>query len=158
MDPNFPANGNYPPQQNPYAPNFNAPPQAQQPYNAPPPAQPVYGPDQLRLQNEGWNTARNMHAGGIHPATIYDVLVKKGIDPPAAQRIVQSATSVPASSGKSEAGKDMLIGGGLIVLGLAITIGTYAAASDGGGYYLISYGPIIYGVIHFFKGVAKLGR
>lgn len=153
MDPNYNQQGypNYPQQGYPN-PQYQNYPQQQGQNPLPPPA----SPEQQRLQTEAWESARRLHAGGTHPATIYDILVQKGVDPVAAQRIVQSATSVPATNNKSEAGRDMLIGGLWIVGGLVITIGSYMAVSDGGGRYLITYGPIIYGVIRFFKGVAKL--
>jgi hypothetical protein len=49
--------------------------------------------------------------------------------------------------------------GGLIalVVGLAITIGTYAAAS-GGGVYFVAYGPMIFGVIYLIKGLVNVSR
>lgn len=140
----------------------------QQPYsNIPPQAPPQYGypphdpqndPNYQRLKSEAWQTARNMHEGGIPQATIYDVLMKKGLDPATAQQTVLSAMSYPAANRKGEAGKDMLIGGILIVVGIVITVATYSAASSSssGGHYLIAYGPVIYGVIRFFKGVSKL--
>src|SRR4051812_34891594 len=49
--------------------------------------------------------------------------------------------------------------GGLIalVVGLAITIGTYTAAS-GGGVYFVAYGPMIFGVIYLIKGLVNVSR
>lgn len=53
-------------------------------------------------------------------------------------------------------GHRMMITGGIIALvGIIITAATYSAASEGGGTYLICYGPIIGGVVTFFKGVAR---
>jgi hypothetical protein len=49
----------------------------------------------------------------------------------------------------------MLIGGLWIAGGLILTIGSYMAVSESGGHYFITYGPIIYGVIRFFRGVSK---
>lgn len=60
--------------------------------------------------------------------------------------------------GKKAAGrKNILIGAGLLVLGLIITIGTYSAASSsGGGTYVISFGPIIFGVIRLIQGLVQI--
>lgn len=153
MDPNYNQQG-YPNYQQQAYPNPQYPNYPPQQGYAPPQVQ--ISPEQLRLQTEAWDSARRLHAGGTHPATIYDILVQKGVDPVAAQRIVQSATLVPAANYKSEAGRDMLIGGLWIIGGVVITVGTYMAVSESGGHYLITYGPIVYGLIRFFKGVAKL--
>jgi hypothetical protein len=49
----------------------------------------------------------------------------------------------------------MLIGGGMFVLGMVITVGTLAWASmgSGGGRYVITYGFVIFGGINFFRGL-----
>ncbi len=67
--------------------------------------------------------------------------------------------SASSSSGGGESGgsgvRNMLIGGVLVVVGLAVTIGTYSAASESGGRYYVFYGPVIWGAIMFFKGLAQ---
>jgi hypothetical protein len=59
----------------------------------------------------------------------------------------------------NSAGKDMLVGGILCIIGVGITVGTYnaAASSPGGGTYFIAWGPAIFGAIQFFKGLGRLG-
>jgi hypothetical protein len=49
----------------------------------------------------------------------------------------------------------MLIGGGMFVLGIAITVGTFVWASMGssGGRYVITYGFVVFGAINFFRGL-----
>lgn len=49
----------------------------------------------------------------------------------------------------------MLIGLGLMVVGIAITGGTYAMAaySSGGGHYFITWGLIIVGGFRFVQGL-----
>jgi hypothetical protein len=55
-------------------------------------------------------------------------------------------------------GVKQLTGGAIaLVVGLAITIGTYQLAS-GGGSYFVAYGPMIFGVIYVFKGLANIMR
>lgn len=66
---------------------------------------------------------------------------------PAAQRSYAAA----ASSGNH--GRNMLIGGLVCGLGIAITVGTYSAASSGsGGSYTVCYGAMIFGGIQFIRG------
>jgi hypothetical protein len=55
---------------------------------------------------------------------------------------------------RSQGTTQMLVGGGLVILGIVITTATHdAAVSNGGGTYLVAYGPIIFGVIRFFQGL-----
>jgi len=49
----------------------------------------------------------------------------------------------------------MLIGAGMFVLGIVITVGTlaWAAMGSGGGRYVITYGFVVFGAINFFRGL-----
>ena len=56
------------------------------------------------------------------------------------------------------AGANIIFGLVLIVIGLAITVGTRdAAESSGGGTYVVAYGPMVWGGLLFFKGLFQLG-
>ncbi len=132
-------------------------PQAPPPNYYPNAPYPGYVPsyDQQRLYNEGLQITANLRAGGADNAAIYNVLVSKGLDPVMAQVIINSGLTY-VKSVRSVAQSDMLFGGLWLLGGVLITVGTYAAASGSGGFYLITFGPIIYGLIRFFKGVAKM--
>ena len=55
---------------------------------------------------------------------------------------------------RSQGTTQMLVGGGLVILGIVITSVTHdAAVSNGGGTYVVAYGPIVFGVIRFFQGL-----
>jgi hypothetical protein len=56
---------------------------------------------------------------------------------------------------KKQSLKTMLIGLAMLVVGIAITVGTYAAASSsrGGGSYVVTWGLIIFGGFRFFQGL-----
>ena len=43
-----------------------------------------------------------------------------------------------------------------IVIGIAITALTYMAASSAGGFYVIGYGPVIWGVVYVVRGIKLL--
>jgi amino acid permease len=51
--------------------------------------------------------------------------------------------------------RHMMTGGGLLGLGLLITIGSYcmASSSQGGGHYVITYGLMLAGAGDFFYGL-----
>jgi hypothetical protein len=52
-----------------------------------------------------------------------------------------------------------LIGLGIFVVGLIITIATYSAASSsGGGTYIVAWGPMIVGVIWVIRGLISMSR
>lgn len=55
-------------------------------------------------------------------------------------------------SGKST----LLLGAGLAGLGVAITAGTYSAASSGGGSYVVTYGLILVGGWLALKGLWRM--
>jgi len=40
-------------------------------------------------------------------------------------------------------------------VGVAITVGTYANASENGGGYYITFGPVIYGTILLFRSLRR---
>jgi hypothetical protein len=53
--------------------------------------------------------------------------------------------------------RDMRIGGIVFAGGLVVTIATYQMATErGGGYYLMAYGPIIWGAIQFLRGASRV--
>lgn len=49
---------------------------------------------------------------------------------------------------------NLLIGGGICLLGIVVTVGT-CMASQQGGTYTIAYGAIIFGAIQFFRGMSQ---
>jgi hypothetical protein len=54
-------------------------------------------------------------------------------------------------------GTQILVGAGLLILGIVITSATHSAAvHNGGGSYVVAYGPIVVGVITIFKGIFNL--
>ena len=79
---------------------------------------------------------------------------------PAAPRPVQYASPVrpvakrayasSASSGNHS--RNMVLGAIICIIGIAITAGTYSAASSSGGSYTICYGAIAVGFLRFITG------
>ena len=81
-----------------------------------------------------------------------------------APRPFQSVTRDPAPSApsaaraeqRSHAMNQIGIGAAFLVIGLIITAVTYGSASQGGGTYVVMYGPIIFGAIRMIRGFASL--
>ena len=46
----------------------------------------------------------------------------------------------------------MLVGGGLLAIGLVITVVSFSAASNTGGTYFLCWGPILFGAIRLITG------
>ncbi len=67
----------------------------------------------------------------------------------------QSVASRKVATGK-QGRTQMVIGGLLAVVGIIITIVTYSNASSNptGGTYFVAYGPMLFGAILFFQGLA----
>jgi hypothetical protein len=140
-------------EQSPLPPPYTPPPA----YTQPPAYSPYQQPSTVapKLLEEAKDSVALLKSTGVTSATIYDVLMKKGIDHATAMQLIQE-TLPGGSIARSEGRSDMIIGGLWIAGGLVITIGSYVMVKDGGGRYLITYGPVIYGIIRFFKGVSKM--
>ena len=50
---------------------------------------------------------------------------------------------------------DVMVGAIWCILGIAITAGTYSAASDAGGTYLVCWGAVLFGGLQFLKGLFR---
>ncbi len=65
----------------------------------------------------------------------------------------------PISSSSGESGGGLIVLGLiLLIVGIAITVITHDQASRQGGTYIVAYGPILWGGITLFRGLARLGR
>jgi hypothetical protein len=74
-----------------------------------------------------------------------------GFDPYAQDVHVRMMRDAHRASGH----RMMIVGGVIALLGIVITAATYSSASQAGGTYIVAYGPIIGGVITFFRGLAR---
>lgn len=98
--------------------------------------------------------AANQIAEGKSKAEVVAELEKEGCPTDLAQAIVTKGEEIKKNEFRKGGKNAMLLGAGLSGLGIAITAGTYsAAASGGGGSYVITYGLIIAGAWVFLKGL-----
>lgn len=84
---------------------------------------------------------------------VVHLLKDKGLNEPNAQMIVDKIVNQVNDARRSKAKKDILYGALWCVGGIIITVGTYSAASNGGGSYVITWGAILFGGIQLFKGI-----
>jgi hypothetical protein len=69
------------------------------------------------------------------------------------------AGSSPMVSAAWRRGRNQAITGAvLIAVGLVITIVTASLAAANGGFYVVSYGPIIFGVLRLVRGLTAMSR
>lgn len=97
---------------------------------------------------------------GTSPGVVRKELVERGVSDAEASRVIETLapkakTALPASGGKGAGLQNMLIGGVVCFIGLAVTVGSYVAAEPG-GVFLLAYGPIIFGGIQFIRGFFQL--
>ena len=96
---------------------------------------------------------------GLSPHQVRSQLIGQGVSQAETDRVVDSlvpeSKSKHKSSGVGRGVTNMLIGGIICFIGLAVTVGSYVAAEPG-GVFLLAYGPIIFGGIQFFRGCIQL--
>lgn len=92
-------------------------------------------------------------AAGKSRDEVASALEKNGVAPAAALAIATRGEEIKKAEFRKGGQTSMLIGAGLAGLGIAITAGTYSAASSGGGHYVITYGLIFGGGWLFLKGL-----
>ena len=61
-----------------------------------------------------------------------------------------------AAARRKQGGRELAIGFVLLLVGIAITAGTYNAVRDSGGRYVLAYGPIVVGAINIIRGLYHL--
>ena len=92
---------------------------------------------------------------GKSAQTVARGLVEIGVASDFAVDLVKKVDSEIRGAKRTGGAKTLAIGGGLAGLGLVITAGTYAAAEPG-GYYVVTYGLVIVGVINMVRGAWRM--
>lgn len=89
---------------------------------------------------------------------IASVLTKSGIDAQQAQAMVDAAVRNYPSAVRAGAMKQVGWGIVLFLIGLVITAGTFSMAEGGGtgGFYIVSWGPMVYGAARVIRGLFRL--
>jgi hypothetical protein len=88
------------------------------------------------------------------PEKVAQGLTEKGVELKIARHLV---TRVDRAVRKRKAKKDIWIGAAWCFGGLAISIGTYAMASERGGSYFMAWGAVLFGGFQMIKGLINYG-
>ena len=59
---------------------------------------------------------------------------------------------------RRQARRDMTVGGIFCLVGIVVTVATYAAASQAGGTYVVTWGAVAFGGFQFLRGLGELTR
>jgi hypothetical protein len=89
---------------------------------------------------------------------VVNILTKSGVTPQDAQAMVDMAVRSYPSAVRSGALKQIGQGALLLIIGLVITGVTLGLAQSGatGGFFVLSWGPIIYGAARIIRGFFRL--
>ncbi len=118
-----------------------------------------------------YEQARSLAAAGLSTVEIKRRLVERGLDEESAGLLAQAVGPPPlkvdlgledlredASAPRSGWGaltSETMTGGFICLVGIGITVLTYAVAAESRGTYVIAYGAIIGGAVQFFRGLAR---
>lgn len=87
-------------------------------------------------------------------ADIIQGLCKKGMNEVGAKELIQSRENILQKM-IDEHDTQMLTGGAFCVIGILVTLGTFAQANTSGGFFIVAWGAIIFGAIRFVKGFGE---
>ncbi len=65
------------------------------------------------------------------------------------------AASIYEQERRAKKSRDITVGAILLVVGILVTAFTYDSASREGGTYIVAWGPMVFGAIRLFKGLAS---
>ena len=112
--------------------------------------------EELKRQQEIANeTIFRLKDSGISPSAIYDVLIKKGIDPSIAQQAMLGAQK-GGNASKELGRKEITHGIYWILGGAAMILLTVYAMAGTGGVAIITWGPIIFGIGKIIRGISRM--
>jgi hypothetical protein len=96
---------------------------------------------------------------GVSGAEIQRQLIGKGLDAASANSIVCTLQEARKRLMRAAGRKNMIVGGLVCLVGLAVTVFTMqAAANAGGGRYVVAWGAVVFGAIQFFRGLTQTGK
>lgn len=111
-----------------------------------------------------YDYADKLYSRGMKPKQIKAKLIdEEGLSEKEARQVLKEilpAEKKPRKSGSQTSFNGgglamMAVGAFLVLLGIGITMASMSSSGPGGRYYIV-YGPVIFGAITFFKGLASM--
>ena len=93
---------------------------------------------------------------GETPATIEQEFVVRGLEAEAARRIIAAVEATRQSRQLSAGRRNMIFGGGTVVVGIFATAFTFALVAEGGGYFYIFPLAVVGGALQFIYGWVQI--
>ena len=107
--------------------------------------------------NSIWTYAFDEKKNGKSDNEIQKGIMENGLDEEHSILIIKSLES-KAKEILDAHDTNMIVGGLICTVGIAITLWTYSAAATGGGSYIVAWGAILFGAIRFFRGLSNKGK
>jgi hypothetical protein len=111
-------------------------------------------PSEEEIVREVYEFAAGQMMNGASAREVRASLIHNGLDSQSAGIVVSNLVKMRSDAVAAAGKKEMLYGALWCIGGIAVTAGTYAAASNGGP-YIIAFGAIIFGAIQFFRGLVQ---
>jgi hypothetical protein len=102
-------------------------------------------------------TLRLLEAGES-PADVRASLQQRGLEAIEAEQAITSVFPVWRKEAENDAGRQMLSGALWGGAGAFVWFWTYSSAQSQGGTYIVAWGPVLYGIVTFFRGLARFDR
>lgn len=125
--------------------------------------EPATTPAEGEIPDDAYVYAVEWLSKGSKPGDVRKSLIAAGYTSQQADRIIQGATRLimgddarerHAPAGGHSGDANMIIGGIICLIGLAVTLGSCAM---GGGNVIIAWGAIVFGAIQYFRGLSQRG-
>lgn len=132
---------------------------------ATPPQEPASDADRS-IPDEAYTYALECLLKGSKPSEVRRSLLDAGHSHRDADEIIRVAVQYRNESEandqlqgerRSDGTRNMLIGGAVCLIGIAITLATLASAANRGS-FVVAWGAILFGAIQFFRGMAQSRR
>ena len=111
----------------------------------------------IQIDQNVYNNAAAQLMNGKSDSEVIEMLTKSGVYDAEATALVSKLRADIAEAKAEKAQRDIKHGAMWCIGGLVVTGATYAMASDGGGSYLVCWGPVIFGGIQLIRGLVASG-
>ncbi len=106
--------------------------------------------------------ATSLYKSGLSDTQIESQLIQKGLDLQSVGMIMKDQSALRAQATRATGERNMLVGALVFLLGIIVTVVTFAAAAGSGGRYIVAWGAVIFGAGLFVRGLqqkqGKLGK